>query len=254
MTTVIVTDVDVVESGHGAWRRALGSADVPLVLWSSRTFSEVTRAQRRLGLDDAPFFVENGSALFLPRSVPRAMAMLAFDVGSHYLMEFGCARAYAAGIVDGIAHACGLIVARTAPSQPAEGRCYDDAIAGVAVPPAQRLRAGRVLRRAGLAWTMSAQGYHVNGVLDHGVGLGFVRWLYEQRFDDAVTTVGIGTTLNHGAVLREVDVPVVVAGSDARTMRRLARARVDAITIDPSALPMLIQHLTTRPSPGSLTH
>lgn len=196
---------------------------VSLVFWSSRTFEAVRSFQRLGGRLDEPFFVENGSALFLPKRTFPRVPFISRDVGEFHLIEFGCCRRQAADVVDRLARSHALAIRRTSDSGSADRREYDDAfeldprhLAPVAIH--------RTLARAGLRWTRSAALNHVNGVLDPGVGLSVLRGLYEAKYGHDLITAGLGGTLNHMPLLAEVDLPFLVDDAEPVVVRRVRRA------------------------------
>ena len=79
---MIVTDLDGSLLDHHSyswlpaqpWLNRLTSADVPLVICSSKTAAEIVPLQRSLGITGAPFIAENGAVVKLEGQVPAKSA------------------------------------------------------------------------------------------------------------------------------------------------------------------------------------
>ncbi len=232
--TIVVTDVDDLPfDAEGRLRpsaaalRDLDRYRIPLIFWSSRTRAEIEPIREELG-NRHPFFVENGSALYLPRNYFAGVPMLAYDAGDCHLLEFGCPRRHAVRALDMVAARLGIPVAPAC-----EGpRHYDQPFRVVDDRPTSRSRMMRALRRGGLFVTRSSQSDHVNGVADPGAGLTLLRCLYEDATSGRVIVVGFGSAFNHVPLLREADISLVVRGTDvdmaSRLLRKVPASRVAA--------------------------
>ena len=111
---IVITDVDRVlfetnaNPGPSLTRlRRIGRQGIPVILWSSRTRAELEWVRAELGISD-PFFVENGSALYLPRNYFAAVPLVAYDVGEHHVLEFGCSHRQAVRQLHTIATQLGI--------------------------------------------------------------------------------------------------------------------------------------------------
>ena len=72
--------------------RALNSCDIPIILNSSKTMSEVLYLQAAMHLD-SPMIVENGSAIFLPKAyVKEVKSKELTQTGGYYCKTFGLDR------------------------------------------------------------------------------------------------------------------------------------------------------------------
>jgi mannosyl-3-phosphoglycerate phosphatase family protein len=242
---IVITDVEEVLFSPNvrvkqamAALRCLSGAGTPVILWSSGTRAELEWVRTELG-NDHPFFVENGSALYLPCGYFPVVPLVAYDVGEHHVIEFGCSHQRAAGqlqavarhldipvtrfcdrSVSAIAAAYGMSLTR---ARLATLRQHDEPFQVLDPTPVSRGRLMRGLRRAGLFVTTSDRCDHVNGVADPGTGVSLLRSLYESAAPDGVITVGLGSAANHVPLLREADLPVVVPQGDMRVTKRLLR-------------------------------
>ena len=115
---IVITDVDdvlfepSVRLGQSiATLRRLNREGIPVILWSSGTRAELEWVRTELG-NAHPFFVENGSALYLPRGYFPVIPLVAYDVGEHHVIEFGCSHQRAAGTLQAVATQLGIPVTR----------------------------------------------------------------------------------------------------------------------------------------------
>lgn len=242
---IVITDVDdvlfepKVRLGQSiAALRRLSREGMPVILWSSGTRAELEWVRAELG-NAHPFFVENGSALYLPRGYFPVIPLVAYDVGDHHVIEFGCSQQRAAGKLQTVATQLGIAVTRFSDrsvcgiaaqygisltrARRATLRQHDEPFQVLDAIPLSRMRLMRGLRRAGLFVTTSDHYDHVNGVADPGTGLHLLRSLYEGPSNGGVITVGFGSAANHVPLLREADIPVVVQRTDVRVASRLLR-------------------------------
>ena len=97
---IVATDLDGTLLDHHtySWEAARPSLDllhvrsIPVILNTSKTFAEVKELKSELGLD-AAFIVENGSAIYIPRSVHFSDQFEGYD--QHYTRKvFGIDRAF----------------------------------------------------------------------------------------------------------------------------------------------------------------
>lgn len=244
---LVFTDVDGTLLDHhtysfSAARDALAllaREGVPLILCSSKTRAELEVLQRELAIVH-PFISENGGAVFLPEGYFPFAVRGARAVGGHLAIDFGVpyadvvgrlrATASALGIGvtgfhdledEGVARLCGLPVER---ARLARQREYDEAflVHGPDAPGARR-RLVQALEAGGLRCTTGGRFDHVSGRTDKARGLMVLRMLYRLARHRRIVTVGLGDGLNDLALLREVDIPIVVrnqAGRDSGALRR----------------------------------
>ncbi len=238
---LLVCDVDdlieAVDSDVPGLARAVAafdSAGVPIVLWSSASAAELLPFREVVGLRH-PFFVENGSALFIPERYFRSVPLVAMTQGAFRIIEFGCGRTKAAAFLLDLARRHG-VTATCADAAPgtalrtvvgaarcAAPRVYDQPFTLQGADTITRQRLWRGLRRAGLSWTQSCHCEHVNGVLDPGVGLAMLRTLFEAEQDGPIVMLGVGRAEHHLPLLREADVALVARMSNTGVLARLRR-------------------------------
>jgi mannosyl-3-phosphoglycerate phosphatase len=247
---VVFTDLDGSLLDHRTYSyepalEALGLLErqrIPVVLCSSKTRAEMELLRLALRLP-YPFISENGGGLFLPpRYFPSTLAK-ARRVGDLDVIEFGVpywqlvealhqaasrvgieVRGFSDMSIEEVAEdsQLSLLEARLA-----KLREYDEPFRILDTRPALRRRLFDALHRRGLRCTRGGRYYHVTAVTDKGLGVRTLRQLYEQHWGK-VLTVGLGDSLNDAALLREVDMPVVVqnpaAGATTRLLRQVPTA------------------------------
>jgi mannosyl-3-phosphoglycerate phosphatase len=230
---VVVTDLDGTlldqESyGYGASLpavRELREREIPLVLCSSKTRSEIVVLWRELELRD-PFISENGGAVyFLPDYFPFAVDK-AIPKDGLAALELGADIATVRRALGEAAIEAGVMVRSFGSMSASEVSRLTGLGAEQAVLARQReydepfvIEGGDrevllgLLRRRGFTVTYGGRLFHVARGHDKGKA---VRLLLEQyhRRDPDVTSVGLGNSANDLPLLKEVDVPVVVKNTD----------------------------------------
>jgi mannosyl-3-phosphoglycerate phosphatase family protein len=251
--TVVFTDPDSTFPQRAqpcdAVRRALSflaSEDIALVLCSSRTRAELETIQQALDVHH-PFISENGAALHLPRGYFPSVTDAAGNQG-YGALPFGQpywrvveilrytadslgveVRGFSDMSIQEVADEGGIPLAE---ARLAKLREHDEPFRILNPDPATRSRLFTALRRAGLRCVIGRRFHHVAAGPDFGVSLRTLKALYRLEWGD-VRTVGVADGLVDAALLREVDVPVVVSNPNvdsALVLRKAPRARVTHAT------------------------
>lgn len=204
----------------------LKRARIPLVFCSSKTRAEIELIQHDLGVHH-PFVVENGGALFIPDGyfdfdIPHARPSSGYQV-----VQYG--RPYAdvvdalgrasrrAGIqvvgfndmsVEEVARECGLPLGR---ARLAKLRDYDEPFRMCSSSRGDRRKLEQALNAEGLGCSIGGRFDHAGGHVDKSMPVRLLTTLY-MRAMGQVRTIGLGDADNDVALLRHVDVPVVVRG------------------------------------------
>jgi len=219
------------------------ASNIPLVLCSSKTRMEIERVQQRIRIVH-PFVSENGAAAFIPPGYFSFALPEGRERGGYHVLEFGWPYHEVVNVlrrtaeqvkvpivgfsemtVSEVAAACGLSMLD---ARLAKLREYDEPFRIVARDPSARDRLLRALHRAGLRFVSGGRFDHAAGLACKGLAVVALRDLYRRQFG-SVTTVGLGDGPNDIALLRAVDVPLVVlnpAGNTAAVARRVPTARV----------------------------
>lgn len=256
MPLFIVTDLDgtLLDSKTydvGPARDALLRASqggIPIVLCSSKTRAEIEALQARLAIHH-PFIAENGGAIVAPLGyfdqVPPGAVVeggrFVLPLGRPYPEVVGALREVAAEervrvlgfsdmTVGDVAEACGLPVLD---AQLAKLREYDEPFRLLESDPSTRSRFFKALHRRGLKAVAGGRFHHVTGDADKGRAVAALKSLIPDRIGPVVMA-GLGDGLNDVAMLREVDLPVIVRsdsnGATGRMLRKVPTAHVTSST------------------------
>jgi mannosyl-3-phosphoglycerate phosphatase family protein len=191
----------------------LRSRDIPLVLCSSKTRAEIEHHRRELALD-APFIVENGSAIFIPAGQGCSVIELGLpaaeirrrlaDLRSEPGLDL---RGYADLPLDEIRQRTGL---DEEAARRASRREYSETLLQESVTPAALDRLQEALAACGLSAAGGSRFVTVTGCgADKGQATRLLLDLYRRR-DPSLISVGLGDGPNDGPMLAEVDLPYLV--------------------------------------------
>ncbi len=243
---VVITDLDGTLLDHDTYAcdaardtlDLLARTGVPVVLCSSKTQAEIAAVQRELGIRH-PCISENGGALFIPDNyfpflpgiVRRVHNGVALEFGSPYSDVVAALQVVASRLrttvvgfndmsIEQVAEECHLSLAQ---ARLAKLREYDEPFQILDPSPSARSRLLRVLHRRGLRSTRSSRFEHLTGRNDKGVAAAMLRSLYERATGERVTTIGLGDSLSDLALLRAVDIPIIVENHEAQASARLLR-------------------------------
>jgi mannosyl-3-phosphoglycerate phosphatase len=196
--------------------------DTSIVLASSKTRSEVEFYRRHLGLND-PFIVEDGSAIYIPKSYFKTAFTYSKQHRQYYVIELGMpyskirekiesirkeTRASIIGFGDmtpqEIAKDTGLPVKL---AQLAKAREYDEPFRIIGGSENAVIDA---IEHEGLCYTKGGRYFHVLGNTDKGKATVALKQLYQQEFQKAVT-IGIGDSPNDFSMFAQVDKSFIIA-------------------------------------------
>jgi len=203
----------------------LKSAGIPLILCSSKTFSEILPLWRELDLG-APFIVENGGAIYFPEGYFSAPLPGFKSQDSFKILELGTdvltlrrvlaetaarcrAKVKSFGImeVDEIRALTGLTRDQAGL---ALKRRYDEPFL---IEGGDGERLFRALTGQGFTVTRGDQFFHLIGGHEKGRAVRILLDLYGRR-DAAAVSVGLGNSANDLPLLREVDRAILIRRSD----------------------------------------
>lgn len=214
----------------------LNSLKIPLILCSSKTYSEIALLWRELGLRD-PFIVENGGAIyFTPGYFPFALQGIK-SKGSFEALEIGTSVSVLRQALTATARQCrvsvrtfgamslGEVSALTGltrdQSALALQREYDEPFL---VERGDREKLFRALIGKGFAIPRGDRFFHLIG--NHGKGK-TVKTLLDlyRRSQPAIFSVGLGNSANDLSLFNQVDRPILIKkaeGSyDAEVLREM---------------------------------
>lgn len=205
--------------------QGLKSAGIPLVLCSSKTYSEVLSLWKELALKD-PFIVENGGAIYCPEGYFSAPLPGFKSQDSFQVLELGTdvltlrrilaetaarcrarVRSFGKMGVDEIRALTGLTRKQAAL---AVKRQYDEPFL---IEGGDGERLFRALIGKGLTVTRGGRFFHLVGNHSKGKAVRMLFDLYRQR-DPGFMSVGIGDSANDLQLLTEVDRPILIRRAD----------------------------------------
>ena len=238
---VIFTDLDgtLLDSDTYSFDAATDALDelrareIPVVLVSSKTRSEIEPIRSHLG-NHHPFIVENGGAVLIPPEYfpfPIANAMttdpyLVIELGTPYAQlrqalkeiahELGTTlRGYGDMSVTEVAQRTGLSLEDAALSKQ---RDYDEPFV---VEDHDQRSSEHILAEAitnhGLRWTKGGRFHHLMGSQDKGEAVRHLITCYRQHTQHehtTLTTLALGDSLNDLPMLTVVDTPILVQLAD----------------------------------------
>ncbi|MCS6816175.1 MAG: HAD-IIB family hydrolase [Blastocatellia bacterium] len=223
---------------------AIRSRGALLVLCSSKTRAEMEPIGRALGLR-APFIVENGGAIYLPREEFATLVPEAEPCGSWVRIALGTPRAQllacladlkqrlAVPVVgwsdlapEAIARECGLSLEE---AQRAMRREFDEPFRLESDDPQVLSQMATIVAEHGLRLMRGGRYFHLVGASDKGRAVRALTDILRRRFG-AIFTVGLGDSENDAPMLAEVDLPVLVrrpsGEPDPAVLRLVPHARV----------------------------
>ncbi len=239
MTRIVFTDLDgtVLDRETYSWEAArpalawLKDQAVPWVMVTSKTRAEVQHWRRVLG-NVHPFVVENGGAIFVPRSyfnrtIPGAIRRSDYEVielGKPYAdlvwglvaasRASGCrVRAFHEMTAREVSAACQLPLDLAVL---AKRREYDEPFEIIDTERTNELEAA--IHAQGLLCIRGDRFHHVCGRHDKGAAARLLAGLFCEFYGQQTVTIGLGDSLNDAALLRTVDVPVIVRSRHVRAL------------------------------------
>lgn len=253
---LIVSDLDGTLLDAGTYSPAaampvmerMRRAGIPLVLCSSKTRAEIEALMARLAIDE-PFISENGGAIYLPRTSFPGIDSAGRQVGNRLRIELGRpygevvatlrevaaaqrvrVRGFADMTIADISQESGLPPLE---AQLAKLREYDEPFRMVNADARTCSRFLRELHSRGLRTTQGGRYYHATGETDKGAAVEVLRPLLANG--GPVVLVGLGDAPNDIALLRAVDIPVIVRSDDngATTARLLRKVPTATVTTHP---------------------
>jgi len=208
----------------------LDEQDIPLVLCTSKTRSEVEFLRSRLN-NRHPFVVENGGAVYIPTGYfgfnfdydRRTADCFVLELGLPYRAQVRALaglrrktglplRGFSDMTVPEVASRCRLSRLQAAW---AKRREYDEPFL---IPTPEAVAA--VKDAADIPLTQGGRFHHL-AAGDKGRAVGKLMALFRRRRPDAVS-IGIGDALNDLAMLEAVDIPVLVRDADGGYDARVA--------------------------------
>jgi mannosyl-3-phosphoglycerate phosphatase len=203
---------------------------IPLVLCTSKTRAEVEHWRSRLN-NDEPFVVENGGALYVPRSYFGFPLEGAAQRDGYEVIEFGAPYADLVNALQEASKesACEVLgfhqmsvaeisVRTLLPVRQAEmakAREYDEPFEILGTGTHTLLRA---IEDRGYRWTRGDRYYHITGKHEKALAVRCLIALYCRAFGP-VTTIGLGDGYNDAHFLNSVDIPIIIRSRAAMGLK-----------------------------------
>jgi mannosyl-3-phosphoglycerate phosphatase len=230
---VIFTDLDGTLMDHDTYEfqeaeaalEVLRGQSIPVIICSSKTRAEIEACRRRMGVK-APFIVENGAAIFVPRDMLNLRGENFVARGDYHVLELGAPyavlrntweaikgaekfrmRGFSEMSVEEIGELTGLSIEE---ARLAAMREYSEPF--VFSDTAERLkRFERLVAQRGLQVTKGGRFYHLLGESDKGKAVQVLKKLYAQTYPRTkLWAVGLGDSANDIPMLKQVDLPVLI--------------------------------------------
>jgi len=212
--------------GAAAALRRLRQLTIPLILTSSKTRMELQRLQERLGLHE-PFIAENGGGIFLPSDYITRDTQASEKSGRFRGIQLGRPYSYIRMVfeeirpkynirgfgdmpVEEIMRATGL---DREDAMLARQRDFSEPFLFLTEPRLQELQ--EEVAEHGLTVTCGGRFYHLMGSeQDKGRAVAETTRLFQAESPGRITTVGLGDAENDFAMLKTVDIPVLIPKPD----------------------------------------
>jgi mannosyl-3-phosphoglycerate phosphatase len=207
--------------------RLIKQKDIPLVLSSSKTMTEIEFCRKELK-NGHPFISENGGAVFIPKDYFSFRFPYDRETDWFFVLELGTFYPRIIEVLDSIRKETGLsmkgfsdLTAKEISSlcaldlkraKWAKKREYDEPfIIEGGEKEIEIVR--RKIGEKGMTYAWGGRFHHLLGKNDKGRAVEILKKLYENQFS-SIVTVGIGDSLNDLPMLSVVDHPIFLKGED----------------------------------------
>ncbi len=275
---VVVTDLDgtLLDSQNYSYILALDAIrklqgmDIPIVFCSSKTRSEQEVYREELDIN-APFIVENGGALYIPKDYFRLPFSYDKVVSDYMVVEFGVAyhelrhklkqaldsayhqietnslgeiliNSFGDMTIEEVAKETGLGLKMAALAKQRE---YSETIT---IKGSKRAveAAFDEIKKAGLLCTFGGRFYEVTGGNDKGKAVKILLELYKMNYGN-VASFGIGNNVNDLPLLSQTDSRMLVQGADRRWSRMNISGLYKVRGIGPDGWSKAIEMMLSKP-------
>ncbi len=244
---LVITDLDGSLLNHHSYAmdaaipiiRLLQKKQVPIIFNTSKTFAESTALQQRLQIE-APLIVENGSAIYLPRSQfaeePQCIdaANQLTEQNDYWCIQLGKPQAEIRQILDSLSlpensyqllsecsvqQVMQLTGLAEADAQQAIHRDYSEPLLWLA-DEEQRNAFEQLLESRGLNTLQGGRFMHVLGNCDKGRASQQLKYFYTSS-NTTVKTIVLGDSPNDAAMLSMADISVMINSPSNKALQTL---------------------------------
>lgn len=211
---------------------------IPVVFCTSKTRAEVEVWRERLGIE-APFIVENGGAVYIPRGYFPFPLRDCTGRGPYDVAVFGdpypdLVRTLETASKETSCRTLGFhnmgtadVALRThlriSEAEMARMREYDEPFE-ILDPGTHRLL--EAIEAHGKRWSRGGRFYHITGNNDKAAAVRYLTSLF-RKVDSATLTIGIGDAWNDAGFLNVVDLPVLIRTETAEAIwKAVPRSRI----------------------------
>jgi len=197
--------------------------DVPLVLSSSKTRTEIELYQKQLE-NDHPFVSENGGAIFIPKDYFSFPFHYDRASGKYFILELGAPYSVVIEVLDSIGKETGILIKGFSDFTErelssfcglgereatfAKKREYDEPFM-IEGGEKEFEIVQRKIKEKGMNYAWGGKFHHIFGKNDKGKAVEILKELFEKQFF-SIFTVGIGDSLNDLPMLLVVDYPILL--------------------------------------------
>lgn len=236
MSLLIFSDLDGSFLDHGDYNymgsipalRRIQQEGWPLVFVTSKTRPEVEHLQTEIGLRE-PFVVENGGGIFFPSEYDHLALPDPEPADGYRLVRLGRSYDEIRKFVDGLPESLSItgfgdmslneVQAATGLPMDAASRARSRDFTEPFLP-ADISRVPQLEARAEAAGLKVVQGgrfFHLVGAeQDKGRAVRVATRIFRDHWDEPVTTVGLGDSMNDLPMLEEVDIPILIPNPRGR--------------------------------------
>lgn len=192
----------------------LKQREIPLIIVTSKTRSEVEILQSRLGIRE-PFIVENGAGIFMPKDEGFEMIALGFtyDQTREYFDKYAQKinmRGFLDMSIRDIADLTGLSIEN---ATFAKKRDFSEPF--VLEDESQLAKLKKMASKDGFDIVKGGRFYHlITKDQDKATAVKKVIEIYSKIIDNELTTVALGDGQNDLTMLQSVDIPILIPQSD----------------------------------------
>ncbi len=228
----------------------LVEAGIPIVFCSSKTRVEIHHLRQELGIRD-PFIAENGAILCMEKDYFPFSFEHQGERDGLYTIELGEPHGLLVTALHQAKSRAGCEIGEFSKLTPeemqkitglpadqiwmAQKREFDEPFWFITEDPAIRKKFLKEVRRQGLRITHGNRFYHIKGRADKGRAVSIMKSLFQRGWQN-LKFIGLGDSLNDLPMLRAVDFPILLRGSDGQWNREILAA-IPKVLAAPASAP-----------------